>query len=69
VTISGSAVSPAMDGLVSKCQVLAGRFLDEPPNDLLDGIARADADVPLAEVADKSALRFQRASGREGLCL
>jgi AraC-like DNA-binding protein len=50
MTISGSAVSPTIDVLVSKCQVLAGRFLDAPPSDLLDGIARVAADVPLDEL-------------------
>lgn len=48
--MSGSAVSPTMDALVSRCQVLAGRFLDAPPIDLLDGIARLAADLPLDEL-------------------
>lgn len=43
-------MSPTMDVLVSKSQLLAGRFLDAPPSDLLDGIARLAADVPLDEL-------------------
>jgi len=46
---SGSSVSPTMDRLVSRCQVLAG-FLEAPPEDLLDAIALTAAAVPLDEL-------------------
>ena len=51
VTGVSHSQSRSMDVLVSRCQVLAGRFPDVAPVDLLDDIARVAADVPLDELA------------------
>jgi AraC-like DNA-binding protein len=48
---SSSCVSPTLDALVSRCQVLAGRFPDAAPADLLDDIAQTAVDMPLDELA------------------
>ena len=39
--------SPALELLASKCQVLAGRFLEAPASELLASIGRMAADLPV----------------------